>query len=397
MADLGTDLTAPPQVAHAVAVIDRLVTQLPPWWREHGSLGLENWQWLAIPVFAVLVWLSTWLLVKATTWGVKRLTRSRPQLQRALIAQSGPIRLFWTCWLGRGVVRIIGIHEGAFAWVDVLFKAGAALAFFWGVLRALRDWTEQFINSKAATSRPGSRALVSLVSRVGQILLMSFGALLVLAEFGFPVQNVVAGLGIGGIALALGAQKTLEHLFGALALTVDQPIREGDAINADGLVSGTVERIGLRSTQIRTGERSVVSIPNGKLADMRLENFAQRDRYRFATIVTLVYGTTAAQMEEVLAGFKQVLGDEKQLWPGGMNVNFAALADWSLNVEVEAWFNVSGIDEYRQIRGRVLLGFMKVVEKAGTDFAFPTRTLELKQDAPSTPPLPRAGEGRSAG
>ncbi len=382
MADLGTDLTAPPQVTHAEALIDRLVTQLPSWWREHRALGLENWQWLAIPVFTVLVWLSTWLLVKATTWVAKRVTQRRPPLQRALIAQTGPIRLFWVCWLGRAVIRIIGIYEGSFAWVDVLFKAGAALAFFWGVLRALRDWTEQFTTSKAATSRPGSRALVSLVSRVGQILLMAFGALLVLSEFGFPVQNVIAGLGIGGIALALGAQKTLEHLFGALALTVDQPIREGDAVTADGVVSGVVERIGLRSTQLRTAERTVISIPNGKLADMRLENFAQRDRYRFFTTLTLLYGTTSAQMEEVLAGCREVLTAEKQLWPGAMTVNFSALADWSLNVDVEAWFNVSGIDEYRAIRGRLLLGFMKVVEKAGTGFAFPTRTIELKQDAP---------------
>jgi hypothetical protein len=114
---------------------------------------------------------------------------------------------------------------------------------------------------------------------------------------------VLAGLGIGGIAVAFGAQKTVENVFGSLAIAADQPLRVGDAVKIDDF-SGTVERIGLRSTQVRTLDRSLITIPNGKLSDTRVESFAARDRIRFATLVSLAYGTTEAQVRRVLEGIR---------------------------------------------------------------------------------------------
>ena len=147
----------------------------------------------------------------------------------------------------------------------------------------------------------------------------------------------------------------------------------------DGAVAGNVERIGLRSTQLRTLDRTVVTIPNGKLADLRIENFAARDRFRLFTVVTLVYATTSEQLEAVIAGFREVLKAEEKLWPDTFSVRFVALNNWSLDVEVIAWFKATDFDEFKAIRERVLMGFMKKVEKAGTGFAFPTQTLELKR------------------
>lgn len=378
MADV-PDLAAPPQLQHAEALLDRLLALLPDDWRDARWLGLARWQWVALPVFAALVWGATWLLVRFTRVVVTRLTRKRPSLQRALLEQEGPLRLWWSCWLGRGALRLLSLSATATSWWDPALKIGIGVALFWGLLRGLREWTARYITSPASAARPGSAALVNLLSRIGQLMLGAFAVLLALSELGYSVSSVLAGLGIGGIALALGAQKTLENLFGALALTVDQPVREGDYVTADGAVSGVVEKIGLRSTQLRTVERTLVSIPNGKLADMRLENYSQRDRFRFATTVTLVYRTTAAQMEAVLQGFREVLTAEKQLWPDAVVVRFAALGDWSLNVDVEAWFLVGDVNEFRAVRERVLLGFMKVVEQAGTGFAFPTQTVELQK------------------
>lgn len=378
MADV-PDLAAPPKLPHAEALLDRLLAHLPPDWREAQWLGLARWQWVAVPVFIALVWGATWLLVRGTRAVVTRVTRKRPGLQRALLAQEGPLRLWWSCWLGRGALRLLDLSSTTTRWGDPALKIGIGVAIFWGLLRGLREWTQRYVSSPATAARPGSAALVNLLSRIGQLMLAAFAVLLALSELGYSVSSVLAGLGIGGIALALGAQKTLENLFGALALTVDQPVREGDYVTADGAVSGVVEKIGLRSTQLRTLERTVVSIPNGKLADMRLENYSQRDRFRFTTTVTLVYSTTAAQMEAVLKGFREVLQAEQQLWPDVVVVHFGALADWSLNVEVDAWFQVANVNEFRVVRERVLLGFMKVVEQAGTSFAFPTQTVELQK------------------
>jgi MscS family membrane protein len=192
---------------------------------------------------------------------------------------------------------------------------------------------------------------------------------------------VLAGLGIGGIALALGAQKTLENVFGAFALAVDQPIREGDFVRIDDLL-GTVETIGLRSTRIRTLDRTLVAIPNGKLADLRLETFAARDRVRLQTTIGINYGATADQMKKVMEGFREALRAQPQLWPDSVSVHFVKLGDAGQEIEVSAWFVTADYEEFKRIREDVLLRFLAVVEKEGTDIAFPTQTLHLARAKP---------------
>jgi MscS family membrane protein len=197
-----------------------------------------------------------------------------------------------------------------------------------------------------------------------------------LAELGYPVASLVAGLGIGGLALALAAQKTVENLFGAFSIGADQPFREGDFVRIEDFV-GTVEAIGLRSTRFRTLDRTLITIPNGKLADMRLESLTERDRMRLACTIGLVYGTTTSQMKTVLAGLERVLRAHPRIWPDAVVVRFKEFGDSSLNIEVMAWFQTSVWSEFQLMRQDILLQFMDVVEKAGSSFAFPTRTVHL--------------------
>jgi len=204
----------------------------------------------------------------------------------------------------------------------------------------------------------------------------------ILSDFGYPVASLVAGLGLGGLALALAAQKTVENLFGAFSIGVDQPFRQGDTIKVDGVL-GSVELIGLRSTRIRTLDRTVVTIPNGKLADARVECFAARDRIRMLCTLGLTYSTTAAQMREILAGCEKHLRDHPRVWQDELHVRFVAFADSSLNVEVQAWFDTKDWYEYLRLREDAMLAFVEIVERAGSSFAFPTRTLHLaKGDSP---------------
>lgn len=383
MRDGGVEAPDLLEVTRADAAVDKATADFLSWlpheWRTGSWLGLERWQWVAIPVLVVLVAVLTWLLVGGTRRIGNWLLRKHPDWQRVMHQQEGPLKLWWASWLGRLAIRALEVGHGVTEVVDTIFKIGTVVAFFWGVLSALRGWTERYLASQTAMSRPGSRALVNLLSRTSQFVLMAFGAIAAVSLLGYSVTNVLAGLGIGGIALALGAQKTLENLFGAFALAVDQPIREGDFVKVEDAVSGNVERIGLRSTQLRTPDRTVVTIPNGKLADMRLENYAARDRVRLFTTVTLVYSTTSSQLETVMAGFREVLKAEEKLWPDNLSVRFVALNNWSLDVEVIAWFNAVDFDDFKAIRERVLLGFMRSVENAGTSFAFPTQTLEIKR------------------
>ena len=192
-----------------------------------------------------------------------------------------------------------------------------------------------------------------------------------LAAFGYPVATVLAGLGIGGLALAFGAQKTIENLFGSISLAADQPFRVGDLVKVEDF-TGNVERIGMRSTQIRTTDRTLISLPNGKLADMRIEDFASRDRIRFATTVGLVHGTTEKQVRQVVEGIERLLRGMPKVWPDVVVSKLAAFSPSALEVEVVCWFVTSDFEEYRGLRQEALLGILRIVEEAGTAIAPPT-------------------------
>lgn len=376
MRDGGVEAPDLLEVTRADAVVDKatagFLRSLPDEWRTVEWLGLERWQWLAIPTLFALVAVVTWVLVRVTSQVTKWLLRKQPEWQRVTQQQEGPLKLWWAGWLGRLAIRALGLSAPVTGGLDTLLQIAVVVAFFWGVLRGLQGWTERYLSSSVAVSRPGSRALVSLVSRTSQFVLAAFAILATLSLLGYSVGNVLAGLGIGGIALALGAQKTLENLFGAFALAVDQPVREGDFVKVDDAVTGTVERIGLRSTQLRTLDRTVVTIPNGKLADMRLENYAARDRIRLFTVIALAHETTTQQLERVIASFHETLKAEEKLWPDRFSVRLIAISPTSLDVEVMAWFKAADFDDFKAIRERVFYRFLQTIDEVGTELARPT-------------------------
>ncbi len=366
---------------------DGLRADLPPSWREVSMLGLERWQWLGVPVLGALIFFLTLLLVRLTALLIRRLRKDQTSANQIIQGISSPLRLWWFSMLARISVPLLGLTSTSEEIWQHVFRFGVVIGFFWGVVRAVNAWSESFAVSAFAAARPGSKALVSLFSRVARFALVGFGILAVLNELGYSVTSVLAGLGIGGIALALGAQKTLENVFGAFALAVDQPIREGDFVRIDDFV-GTVESIGLRSTRIRTLDRTLISIPNGKLADMRLETFAARDRVRLQTVVALRFGSTAEQIKKVMEGFRESLRAQKELWPDSVAVNLVKIGATSLDIEVSAWFVMENFDEFRRVREDVLLRFLAVVEASGTSIAFPTQTINLVDTTPKPSPAP---------
>jgi len=212
---------------------------------------------------------------------------------------------------------------------------------------------------------------------VGKIFVVVLAVVALLSELGYAVTSLVAGLGIGGVAVALGAQKTLENLFGAVSIGADQPFLQGDVVRV-GELTGTVEVVGLRSTRIRTQDRTLVTIPNGKLADMQIESFASRDRLYLGTTLRLVYGTKVEQLRAILAGLEQVLREQPQLWPEGMSVRFVGFGEYSLNIELQAWFSTTDWNQFMVIRQEALLRFLEVVEEHGSALAFPTRIVPLE-------------------
>jgi MscS family membrane protein len=276
----------------------------------------------------------------------------------------------------------LGLLPGPNAALRSLLVGLATFGAFWVLWRAIDVWARYLHERPWATGNPSARSLLSVLRSLARILVAVTGLVATLAAFGYPVATMLAGLGIGGIAIAFGAQKTIENLFGSISLAADQPFRVGDFVKIEDAVTGNVERIGMRSTRVRTLDRTLISIPNGKLAEMRIETFGARDRIRLAATIGLVYGTSEEQLRRIVSGVEALLRASPKVWPESVVSSFAGLSPSSLDVEVLCWFETPDYAEFRELRQQVLFGIMRIVAEAGTSFAFPTRTVHVVGDPP---------------
>lgn len=236
----------------------------------------------------------------------------------------------------------------------------------------------------AATESQLDDALVPLMEKATKFLIVLVGLIVLLQSWNFDVTAILAGVSIGGIALAFAAQSTISNLFGSAMIFVDRPFQIGDWIKVDGH-DGTVESIGFRSTRIRTFANSVISIPNGKLADMAVDNMGLREMRRYQILLGVPYSTSADRIEAFVAELKSILlshpatlKDEDQTL-----VAFHAFDASSLNVMVNTYFEVTTWRQEMEARHELNLAFLQAAERCGVQYAYPTRTLHVAS-MPST-------------
>jgi MscS family membrane protein len=372
-----------------VSHIDEWYDALPDRWvrgwmpeslQRPGPFDLLWWQWLALPVMGLVALLLGRLLAHGIVLVLARLfARTTNEWDDQWLARTEPaLRLFVAVMAAEALLPLLALLPEAEQTVELLLDTAAAGAVFWGLWRSVEVWRLFLMARPWAADNASARSLLSVAINFVKLLVGVTGVLAVLAVLGYPVATVVAGLGIGGLAVAFGAQKTIENLFGSVALAVDQPFRVGDFVKIEDF-TGNVERIGMRSTQIRTLDRTTVSRPNGKLSEMRIEAFGTRDRIRFATTVGLVYGTTEAQVAQVVLEIERLLRSTPGVWPDGIVSQLSALGPSSLDIEVMCWFETADFNEFRGVRQGVLLGILRVVREAGTSIALPTSTVKIER------------------
>jgi MscS family membrane protein len=368
------------------ALPDRWIRDsLPQPLQRHGPWGVAWWQSLALPVLAALALVAGRVLGRVTTRLLQRLMRRTPtHWDERLFAQISPaLTLLWTVVAAALLLPWLGLRPGAHGLAHSLLGGIATLGVFWVLWRAVDVWAQFLGEQPWARDNPSARSLLSVTRNLARVFVAVTGVVATLAAFGYPVATVLAGLGIGGIAIAFGAQKTIENLFGSIALAADQPFRVGDLVRVEDIM-GNVERIGMRSTQIRTPDRTLVSLPNGKLADMRIEDFALRDRIRFAATIGLAYGTSADELRGIVSGIEALLRATPKVWPETVVASFSGFGTQALEVELLCWFETQDFGEFRALRQQALFGIMRIVEEAGASFAFPPRTLQVV----GAPPAP---------
>lgn len=249
------------------------------------------------------------------------------------------------------------IEIAACAWLLILFS-------IWG-----ETYARLLLQSR---NRAGASSMLHLMRWLVDLLIISAGVIVTLRYFRVNPTTALAGLGVGGIAVAFAAQKTLENIIGGVSLIFDQAVRVGDSLKV-GNTSGTVEDIGLRSTRIRTSDRTVVSVPNGQIANMTLENASSRDKFWFHPILTLHYGTTSAQMQTILDEIRGLLV-ETHIEPGA-RVRFLRFGASSLDIEVSAYVLARDWNQFLEIQETLLLRIIDCIESLGVQFALPVQTI----------------------
>jgi len=355
-------------------------TYLPRFLVDTWFLWLPLWKWflvlLLIPLSFGLSVIVTRLLTPLLLLSVQRIAKARGERHVAKLA--GPIRILIFALAIWSISLISRSVLSSVFWTYVASTL-TVIGVTWLCVRVI-DLVFKLKQRQLAITSSEKISMVQLGRKLSKIVVVIVGTLVIFYIAGINVAAALTGLGIGGIAIAFAAQKTLENLFGGIMIISDQPIRVGDFCRA-GDYMGTVENIGLRSTRIRTLNRTVVAVPNGQLALMSLENFTMRDKIWFHHTLHLRYETTADQLRYILAEIRKMLYEHPKVESPSARIRFVGFGDSSLDLEVFAYVLETEYVSYLYIQEDLLLRIMDIIEASGSGFAFPSQTTYVARDS----------------
>jgi len=338
---------------------------------DHHFLSMPIWVLLsiliALPLAMGLAWGVLWILVRwlPARWEVSR----SPKL---------PAVLFVGLILHNMASRVLGLPLVYRVWYTRVLIVLWLMLWVWVIFNVIGYADRRVKEYLTRNNLSSTRSILQLGRRLVQLLVLMGAVLIGLKSFGYDITAALAGLGIGGIAIAFAAQKTLENVFGGLSLLSDQSIRVGDSCQFPTGVA-TVEDIGLRATRFRTVQRSVLYIPNGQLATMNIENLGQRDRILFKHVIGVKYGMESGGMRGLLDELRVLLEKDDRVSAEGRRVQFLKFGTYSLDIELFAYVLTSDYAEFLKIQEELLLGVMEIVKKHDSDFAFPSQTLYVEK------------------
>lgn len=250
---------------------------------------------------------------------------------------------------------------------------------FWAILAVTEALRELAYKFTGRFSSDLSKEVGNFILTILKILIMGIGLGAMLQVWGINVTALLASLGIGGLAFALAAKDTASNLFGSFSLLADKSIRIGEWIKVDG-VEGTVEDIGMRTTKIRSFEKSLITVPNQIVANHPIENFSRRGVRRIKMRIGLTYDTSSQQIIQIVEEIKYMLHNHEHIAKKEtLLVNFESFGDSALNIFIYTFTSTANWAKYLDIREDVHLKIMKIVEENGSSFAFPSQSIYIEE------------------
>jgi MscS family membrane protein len=349
--------------------------QAMPAWARAPLAGQSGWKWIALVlvpgVFSMLVRLAYRLSVRGRHEERFRQTLARLTLP-LIILLTTPV----VAYLALFQINLLGkVGSG----IELAATAVMYLSAAWLSWRLAPVIAAAIIASPSIAPESIDAHLIRICTRL--LGLVAAAGLLALGaeRIGMPVYGIIAGLGVGGLAIALAAQPTIENLIGSLSLFADKSIRVGDFCKC-GDTLGTVDTIGIRSTRIRGPDRTVTTIPNAALSKMPLVNFTLRDQMLLRVVIGVRYETSAEQLRFLLTRLREMLLAHPRILTDSARVRLTGLGASSKDIEMFAYARTGDWAEFLGIQEDIFLRVMDLVEQSGTGFAFPSQTLYFARD-----------------
>jgi MscS family membrane protein len=360
--------------------------KLPEWLVSITFIGTALWTWIGLVLLAVLLSLISRLLSRITiaiaTPIVKRYAKTLQAYR--LEAFTEPLRLLLAVAVFRACMELLAPSALLRTYLLNLMALLTVLGLASLAMRIVDVISDRVTSRLDPRQRALSYSVIPLFVRFVKICLFCIAVLVVLERWGYPTSTIIAGVGVGGLAIALAAQKTIENLFGSVSVIMDRPVLVGDFCKFGGQL-GTVEDIGLRSTRLRTLDRTVVTIPNSVFSTMTLENYARRDRMWFHFTLQLRRDTTPEQIRKMMEATAAILQEHLKVDASGVPVRFVNISQQSFDLEVFAYVLTTDGNEYLKVQTELLLKLIEVASGLGVGFAVPIQEALPERSGESQP------------
>lgn len=336
--------------------------------------GFEIWQ-LVMLLGLVLV---AWIIAYVTTFILMKLLQKNQRFNRHRLQKfiAGPLRFLILILIFRASFDMIAPSLTARA----LFEAGTFLviAIYWIMLGVVDLIMYRMADRMKRNGQLDAVVLLKPAATAIKLIIALLALLTWMDNLGYQVTTILAGLGVGGIAVALAAQKSLENLIGSITIYASQPVRVGDFCKFGNTI-GTVEEIGLRSTQLRTLARSVVHVPNAMFAAGEIENLTQRDKILYRTRLRLSYDDTSAQVKQVLIKIRELIESHEFIDSTSSRVRFLEFGEYAQELDMFVYIKTRDFSEYLEHREDINIKVNDIIEAAGAHLTVPVNNIKLAQ------------------
>lgn len=276
-------------------------------------------------------------------------------------------------------IDILNLDGDIEHFLNQFIRSGFIVVLFWGFLNILTTIAANIHKVKNRFGDKISVDVANFIIKSIRFFIIILGAIAVLQEWGFNVSGFLASMGLVGMAFALAAKDTAANLFGSLVIFTDKPFKVGDWIMTPA-VEGTIEIIGIRSTKVRTFAQALVTVPNATLANSAILNWSAMGKRRIKMNIGITYDTPGSTVEKIIKDIKNMLENNEDIHQETIHIYFSEFAASSLNIFCYYFTKTTNWGEFMKVREETYLEIMKIVEKNGTSFAFPTQTLHIEKN-----------------